>query len=102
MAETARPRRFFFEYTQAAVIALIFALFVRAFLFQMFKVPSASMENTLLIGDHVLVNKFVLAPFASPLEREFLPFADVRRGDVVIFRFPDDPQQDYVKRVIGL
>jgi signal peptidase I len=102
MAETARPRRFLFEYTQAAVIALIFALFVRTFLFQMFKIPSASMENTLLIGDHVLVNKFVLAPFASPLEREFLPFAEVRRGDIVIFRFPDDPQQDYVKRIIGL
>jgi signal peptidase I len=95
-------RRFLFEYSQAALIALIFALFVRTFLFQMFKIPSASMEDTLLIGDHVLVNKFVLAPMTLPFEREFLPFADVRRGDIVIFRYPHDMQQDYVKRVIGL
>jgi len=102
VAGPPRPRRFVFEYTQAAVIALIFALFVRTFLFQMFKIPSASMEDTLLVGDHVLVNKFVLAPSSLPFEREFLPFSAVRRGDIVIFRFPHDPQQDYVKRVIGL
>jgi signal peptidase I len=97
-----RPRRFLFEYGQAALIALIFALFVRTFLFQMFKIPSASMEDTLLVGDHVLVNKFVAAPLAFPIERGLLPHADVRRGDIVIFRFPHDPRQDYVKRVIGL
>ena len=96
------PRRFLFEYAQAAAIALIFALFVRTFLFQMFKIPSASMEDTLLIGDHVLVNKFAFAPLTFPFEREFLPFSPVRRGDIVIFRYPHDPQQDYVKRVIGL
>ena len=102
MSEAARPRRFLFEYTQAAMIALIFALFVRTFLFQMFKIPSASMEDTLLVGDHVLVNKFALAPLSLPFEREFLPLAEVGRGDIVIFRYPHDPQQDYVKRVIGL
>ena len=96
------PRRILFEYAQAAVIALIFALFVRTFLFQMFKIPSASMEDTLLVGDHVLVNKFVLAPLRLPFETGLLPMADVRRGDIVIFRYPHDPQQDYVKRVIGL
>jgi signal peptidase I len=102
VAEPARPRRFLFEYTQAAAIALIFALFVRTFLFQMFKIPSASMEDTLLVGDHVLVNKFVLTPEALPFERQFLPLSEVRRGDIIIFRYPHDPQQDYVKRVIGL
>ena len=103
--EPARPRperRYLFEYTQAAVIALIFALFVRTYLFQMFKIPSASMEDTLLIGDHLLVNKFALAPLRRPWEAAFLPIAEVRRGDIVIFRFPHDPQQDYVKRIIGL
>jgi signal peptidase I len=102
VAGAVRPRRFFFDYSQAALIALIFALFVRTFLFQMFKIPSASMEDTLLIGDHVLVNKFAVAPLATALEREILPFAPVRRGDIIIFRYPHDPQQDYVKRVIGL
>jgi len=96
------PRRYLFEYTQAAVIALIFALFVRTYLFQMFKIPSASMEETLLIGDHLLVNKFALAPLRAPWEGAFLPLAEVRRGDIVIFRYPHDPQQDYVKRIIGL
>jgi len=102
VGEPVRPRRFLFDYGQAALIAMIFALFVRTFLFQMFKIPSASMEDTLLIGDHVLVNKFAVAPLSSPLEREVLPFSPVRRGDIVIFRYPHDPQQDYVKRVIGL
>jgi signal peptidase I len=96
------PGRVLFEYAQAAVIALIFALFVRTYLFQMFKIPSASMEDTLLVGDHVLVNKFALAPLRYAFERQFLPLADVRRGDIVIFRYPHDPQQDYVKRIIGL
>jgi signal peptidase I len=102
MTDPVRPRRFLFDYGQAALIAMIFALFVRTFLFQMFKIPSASMEDTLLIGDHVLVNKFAAAPLTLALEREVLPFAPVRRGDIIIFRYPHDPQQDYVKRVIGL
>ena len=95
-------RRYLFEYTQAAVIALIFALFVRTYLFQMFKIPSASMEDTLLVGDHLLVNKFALAPLRLPWESSFLPLAEVRRGDIVIFRYPHDMQQDYVKRIIVL
>ena len=96
------PRRWFFDYVQAAVVALIFALFVRTYLFQVFKIPSASMEDTLLIGDHLVVNKFSLAPLALPGERSILPLGDVRRGDIVIFRYPHDPRQDYIKRVIGL
>jgi len=102
VSETVRPRRFIFEYTQAAVIAFIFALFVRTFLVQAFQIPSASMEDTLLVGDHILVNKFAVAPLSLPFERLLLPFAEVRRGDVAIFRYPHDPRQDYIKRVIGL
>jgi signal peptidase I len=101
-AETRTTGRFLFDYAQAAVVALIFALFVRTFLFQVFKIPSASMEDTLLIGDHLVVNKFALAPLASSLERAILPMRDVHRLDIVIFRYPHDPRQDYVKRVIGL
>ncbi len=102
MIVSLRPRRFIFEYTQAALVAVIIALFVRTFLVQPFKIPSPSMEDSLLVGDHVLVNKFVLAPQAFPIERLFLPLAPVRRGDIVVFRPPHDPDQDYIKRVIGL
>ncbi len=102
MAADVRPRRFVFEYTQAAIIAFMFALFVRTFLFQPFQIPSPSMEDTLLVGDHILVNKFALAPLAYPVERLFLPFGEVARRDVIVFRYPGDPRQDYVKRVIGL
>ncbi len=102
MANTNRPRRFLFEYTQAAVIALIFALFVRTYLVQAFRIPSPSMEDSLLVGDHILVNKFSVAPLALPLERAILPLAPIRRGDVVVFRPRHDPDQDYIKRIIGL
>jgi signal peptidase I len=84
------------------MIAMIFALFVRTFLFQVFQIPSPSMENTLLVGDHILVNKFAVTPLSLGAERQLLPLADPRRGDVVTFRPPHDPAQDYVKRVIGL
>ena len=99
---TQPPRRWLFDYTQAAVVALIFALFVRTYLFQVFKIPSASMEDTLLVGDHLVVNKFSLAPLALTAERSILPLAEPKRGDIVIFRYPHDPRQDYIKRVIGL
>jgi signal peptidase I len=102
MTISLKPRRFLFEYTQAGLVAIIFALFVRTFLFQPFTIPSPSMEDTLLVGDFILVNKFALASLASPLERSLMPLAEVRRGDVIVFRYPHDETQDYVKRAIGL
>ena len=99
---SAKPRRILFEYAQAALVAVIFALFVRTFLFQPFTIPTPSMEDTLLVGDYILVNKFVLTSLANPLERAVLPVANVRRGDVIVFRYPHDESQDYVKRAIGL
>ncbi len=94
--------RVLFDYSQAAAVAIIFALFIRTWIFQPFHIPSPSMEDSLLVGDHILVNKFVLAPGASALERAFLPFAALKRGDIIVFRPPHDVFQDYVKRVIGL
>jgi len=102
MTISLRPRRFVFEYTQAGLVAIIFALFVRTFIVQPFTIPSPSMEDTLLVGDYILVNKFTLTPLRYPLEQSFLPLADVRRGDVIVFRYPHDETQDYVKRAIGL
>jgi signal peptidase I len=90
------------EYFETIVIAVILALFMRTFVVQAFKIPTGSMEPNLLIGDHLLVNKFVFAPTLSSVERAVLPVTDIRRGDIVVFKFPRDPERDFIKRVIGL
>jgi signal peptidase I len=90
------------EYTESIVIAVILALFVRTWIVQAFKIPTGSMENNLLIGDHLLVNKFVFGPTASSVGRTLLPVRDIRRGDVIVFKYPDEPDRDFIKRVIGL
>ena len=90
------------ESVESLVVAVILALFVRTFVFQAFKIPTGSMENNLLIGDHLLVNKFVFGPGVSSVERSLLPMGTIRRGDVVVFKYPVDPARDFIKRVIGL
>jgi signal peptidase I len=90
------------EYFESIAIAVILALFIRTFVVQAFKIPTGSMENNLLIGDHLLVNKFVFGPAASGLEKAILPMRDIGRGDVVVFKFPQEPDRDFIKRVIGL
>jgi signal peptidase I len=90
------------EYFESIVTAVILALFIRTFVVQAFKIPTGSMENNLLVGDHLLVNKFVFAPTASTLERKLLPIDPIGRGDVVVFKYPEEPERDFIKRVIGL
>jgi signal peptidase I len=90
------------EYFESIVIAVILALFVRTWVVQAFKIPTGSMENNLLIGDHLLVNKFVFGPTASGAEKVVMPIRDIQRGDVVVFKYPDEPERDFIKRVIGL
>jgi len=90
------------EYLEALVVAVILALFVRTFAIQAFKIPTSSMEPNLLIGDHLFVNRLMYAPSSGALEDALLAKRDVRRGDVVVFRFPGNPDKDYVKRVVGL
>ena len=90
------------EYFESIVTAVVLALFIRTFIVQAFKIPTGSMENNLLIGDHLLVNKFVSGPTLSRLERGVLPMADVRRTDVIVFKYPEEPDRDFIKRVIGL
>ena len=80
------------EYFESIVIAVILALFIRTFVVQAFKIPTGSMENNLLIGDHLLVNKFVFGPTASGLERALLPAGTIRRGDVAVFKYPEAPE----------
>jgi signal peptidase I len=90
------------EYFESICVAVILALFVRTFVVQAFKIPTGSMENNLLIGDHLLVNKFVYAPTLTGLEETLLPIDPIRRGDILVFKFPEDPERDFIKRVIGL
>ena len=90
------------EYFESLVVAVILALFVRTWVFQAFKIPTGSMEPNMLVGDHLIVNRMEFGPTASALERAILPVRDLRRGDVVVFKYPEDPERDFIKRVIGL
>jgi signal peptidase I len=90
------------EYFESICVAVILALFVRTFVVQAFKIPTGSMENNLLIGDHLLVNKFVYAPTLTGVERGVLPIDPIRRGEVIVFKYPEDPERDFIKRVIAL
>ena len=90
------------EYFESLVIAVILALFVRTWVLQAFKIPTGSMEQNLLIGDHLIVNKMVFAPSLTGLERAVLPDRPIRRGDVIVFKYPKEPERDFIKRVIGL
>jgi len=89
------------EYFESIVITAIIALFATTFVVQAFKIPTGSMENNLLIGDHLLVNKFVYGLHSGSLSK-VLPYKDLRRGDVIVFKYPQNPDVAYVKRLIGL
>jgi signal peptidase I len=90
------------EYFESLVIAVVLALFIRTFVVQAFKIPTGSMEQNLLIGDHLLVNKFVFGPTVSAAERAVLPMKAIKRQDVIVFKYPEEPERDFIKRVIGL
>src|SRR5262249_43485346 len=90
------------EYVESIIIAVILALFIRTWVVQAVKIPTASMENNLLVGDHLLVDKFAFAPTLSGFERTFLPISHIKRGDVIVFKYPVEPDRDFIKRVIGL
>jgi signal peptidase I len=103
------------EYSEAFIIALALAIVLRTFFIQAYKIPSGSMEPTLLVGDHIIVNKLIyglrlpdsffgLTPFQSeiPWGHYVFKIEPVHRGDVVVFVFPPDPTKDFIKRVIGV
>jgi len=90
------------EYFESICIAVILALFIRTFVVQAFKIPTGSMENNLLIGDHLLVNKFVYGPTRAGVEEKILPIDAIQRRDVIVFKYPEEPERDFIKRVIGL
>lgn len=90
------------DYFETIVICVIFVLFSRAFVFQQSKIPTGSMEDTLLVGDYIMVNRFIYSPTLFDLERKILPVRDIRRKDIIVFKFPQEPELDYIKRVVGL
>ena len=90
------------EYIEAIVIAIVLALFIRTFIIQAFKIPSGSMLETLQIGDHLLVSKFIYGikmPFTGKV---LVPIKEPKRGDIVVFQYPQDPSLDYIKRVVAV
>lgn len=89
------------EYAEAFGVALLIALVVRTLFLQAFKIPSGSMENTLLIGDHIFVNKFIYGYHVPYTKGRIIAFSTPKRGDIVVFVFPEDPGKDFIKRVIG-
>jgi len=102
MAEATFHKSTVREYFESILVAVVLALFVRTFVFQAFKIPTGSMKPNLLVGDHLLVNKFIFAPTASGLERALLPMRPIERGDIIVFKYPEEPERDFIKRVIGL
>lgn len=97
-----RKKSVFREYAEAAAIAVILALFIRTFVVQAFKIPSGSMEPTLLVGDHILVNKFIYGIKIPFTDKTLIPISDPEREDVIVFIYPMDTSKDFIKRVIGL
>jgi signal peptidase I len=90
------------EYAEAIITALILALIIRAYVVQAFKIPSGSMEKTLLVGDHILVAKFIYGTKVPFTDKKILVFREPQRGDIVVFKYPRDPSRDFIKRVIAV
>jgi len=95
--DVERPRSTLAEWT----ITILLLLFLTTTLVQAYVIPTGSMEDTLLIGDHLLVDKLSFAP-AGPVSKYILPYTDVKRGDIIVFRYPVDISQTFVKRCIGV
>ena len=90
------------EYAESIAIAILLALVIRTYLVQAFKIPSGSMEDTLLIGDHLLVSKFIYGTKIPFVDKRVLAVRDPKQGDVIVFEYPEDPSKDFIKRVVGV
>jgi signal peptidase I len=90
------------ENIEAILVAVLLALFIRTFIVQAFKIPSGSMKQTLQIGDHILVNKFIYGVKLPFLQKVIIPLKTPQRGDIIVFKFPVEPEKDFIKRVVGI
>jgi len=90
------------ENIEALILAILLALFIRTFIVQAFKIPSGSMKNTLQIGDHILANKFIYGVKLPYFGTTIIPYKTPQRGDIIIFKFRQEPKKDFIKRTIGI
>ena len=95
-------KRLLWEYSEAIITALILALLIRAYVIQAFKIPSGSMIPTLVIGDHILVNKFLYGTKIPFSETRVLEFTKPEKGNIIVFKYPEDPTRDFIKRVVAV
>jgi signal peptidase I len=97
-----QKKSFFKEWVEPFLIAGIVALFIRQFVVEAFKIPSGSMKPTLTIGDHLLVNKFVYGPRVPFTDTRLFNGQEPKRGEIIVFKYPEDEKKDFIKRVVGL
>lgn len=90
------------EYYETILVCVIFVLYTWTFVAMQSKIPSASMQDTLLVGDRIVVNKFAFGMEKLPFLKALLPYKDIHRGDVIVFKSPEDPTKDFIKRVIAV
>jgi len=96
------PEPWWIEYPKSFFPVLLVVFLLRSFLAEPFRIPSSSMRPTLVVGDYILVNKYTYGIRLPIVERKILPVGDPQRGDVVVFRYPVNPSQDFIKRVVGV
>lgn len=89
------------EYAEAIVVAVLLTMFIRSFAFQAFRIPTGSMENTLLVGDFLFVNKFLYGAHIPFTDARLPALRQPRHGDIIVFKFPRDPSRDFIKRLVG-
>ena len=100
--DKTKKKSIIWEYAESIIIALVLAFVIRTFVVQAFKIPSGSMEPTLEVGDHLLVNKFIYGIKIPLTSINLFPWKNPQRGDVIVFIFPLEPNKDFIKRVIGV
>jgi signal peptidase I len=98
----SKPKSKLQEYIEAIILAIVIAFFIRTFVIQAYKIPSGSMKPTLQIGDHILVSKFNYGIKLPMIRSTLIPFGTPKRGDIVVFIYPEDRSKDFIKRLIGL
>jgi signal peptidase I len=98
----SKPKSKLQEYIEAIILAILIAFFIRTFVIQAYKIPSGSMKPTLLIGDHILVSKFNYGVKLPLIRSTLIPVGTPKRGDIVVFIYPEDRSKDFIKRLIGL
>lgn len=101
-SEPVKKKGLIREYAESIAIAILLALVIRTYLVQAFKIPSGSMEDTLAIGDHLLVSKFIYGTKIPFVDKRTLVIRDPKQDDVIVFEYPEDPSKDFIKRVVGV